>query len=66
MKDDLGTFGFAWASSGATKQRFGQGKGRVQGTYLIMSSTRAELGGVFAALTYLRLIIASSYHMHLQ
>jgi hypothetical protein len=58
MKDDLGTFGFAWASSGANKQQFGQGKGRVPGTYLIMSSTRAELGGVFAALTYLRLIIA--------
>jgi hypothetical protein len=30
---------------------------RVPGIYLIMSSTRAKLGGVFAALTYLRLII---------
>ena len=53
------------ASSGATKQRFGQGKGRVPGTYLIMSSTRAKLGGVFAALTYLRLII-TYYKVKLQ
>jgi len=57
MKDDLGTFGFTWASSQAAKQRFGQGKGMVLGTYLITSSTRAKLCGVFAALTHLRLII---------
>ena len=52
-----GTFGFVWA---AARQFLADGCGRVPGRPYIMSSTRTELCGLLAAITYLRLVI--EYH----
>lgn len=51
---DSGTFGFVW-SDGNTL--FASGKGHTTGGGDSTSSTRAELSGILAALTYLRLVL---------
>ena len=50
-----GTFGFLWGSEDCNKIRR-TGSGHVPGNAVTMSSTRAELCGIFASLTYLRLV----------
>jgi len=51
-----GTFGFAWADKKEQKI-ITEAMGRVCGSSSVMSSTRTELCGIFAAVTYLRLVI---------
>ncbi len=53
----LGTFGFVWGDYTSGDEPLPIGKGHVPGDSLIMSSTRTELCGVFAALTHLRLVV---------
>jgi hypothetical protein len=52
----LGTFGYLWSDPQLTGELLPFGMGHVPGASLIMSSTRTEMGGIFAALTHLRLI----------
>ena len=52
-----GTFGFIWANP-EDISTLASGSGTVQGHPISMSSTRTELCGIFAALTYLRLAMA--------
>ena len=52
----IGTYGFAMGDA-LTQTIWTHGGGSVSGYPSIMSSTRAELGGIFAALTYIRLIL---------
>ena len=61
LKNSLGTFGFLWGAP-ALDTLILSGKGRVPGSSFIMSPTRTELCGIFAALTYLRLVI-EFYHV---
>ena len=56
LLDDIGTFGFAMGDDD-TQSIWTQGGGTVPGYSSIMSSTRAELCGIFAALTYIRLLL---------
>ena len=56
-----GTFGFVWADP-TTSSILGKGNGVVPGYSEGMSSTRAKLCGIFAALTYLRLV-TQYYHV---
>jgi hypothetical protein len=63
LLNELGTFGFVW---GVTRNEVDTllpvGKGNVPGASLIMSSTRTELCGLFAAVTHLRLVV-EYYHI---
>ena len=59
MLNGLGTFGFVWGDPNTTAI-LARGKGHVDGASCFMSSTRTELCGILAALTYLRLVI--EYH----
>ena len=52
----IGTFGFVFGDH-ESKETWATGKGYVNGATSNMSSTRSELAGVFAAITYLRLIV---------
>ena len=54
LMKDSGTFGFAWSDGTSIKAT---GKGHTTGGGDSMSSTRAELSGIFAALTYARLVL---------
>jgi hypothetical protein len=56
-----GTFGYVWANH-ENSEVLTSGCGAVPGHPISMSSTRTELCGLFAALTYMRLAIAY-YHM---
>ena len=56
LLNGLGTFGFVWGDP-STEAILAQGRGHVDGASCFMSSTRTELGGILAALTYLRLVI---------
>ena len=56
-----GTFGFAW-SDGSTI--YASGMGHTTGSSDSMSSTRAELSGILAAITYLRLVIEHNKVQH--
>jgi hypothetical protein len=52
----FGTFGYVWGDPNEN-EILSKGKGHVSGTPVFMSSTRTELCGMLASLTYLRLII---------
>ena len=56
----FGTFGYVWGKPSAVDTLLPIGKGRVPGASLIMSSTRTEMCGLFAAITHLRLVV--EYH----
>jgi len=56
MLDGIGTFGFVVADEQIQKILMGA-CGKVPGLKHIMSSTRTELQGIFACLTYLRLVV---------
>jgi hypothetical protein len=58
----LGTFGFVWGNPRAVDKLLPIGKGHIPGASLIMSSTRMELCGIFAAITHLRLVV-QFYHI---
>jgi hypothetical protein len=60
LLNELGTFGFVWGKPSGIDKLFSIGKGRVPGAPFIMSSTRAEMCGLFAAVTHLRLVV--EYH----
>jgi ribonuclease HI len=62
LLNELGTFGFVWGSPAAVDELLPVGKGHVPGESLIMSSTRTELCGLFAAITHLRLVV-EYYHI---
>jgi ribonuclease HI len=55
--NELGTFGFVWGVPNEVDKLLPVGKGHVPGASLIMSSTRTELCGLFAAVTHLRLVV---------
>jgi hypothetical protein len=57
LLDGLGTFGFVWGKSSVDDELLPSGKGHVPGASIIMSSTRTELCGLFAAITHLRLAV---------
>jgi ribonuclease HI/exonuclease III len=59
LLNGAGTFGFVWADH-TEWSTLATGKGQVPGHSHGMSSTRAELCGIFAALAYLNLV--SKYH----
>jgi ribonuclease HI len=59
LLNGIGTFGFVWANA-SSREVIASGKGYVPGHIVGMSSTRAELCGIFAALLYLEL--ATKYH----
>jgi hypothetical protein len=59
LLNGIGTFGFVWANA-SSREVLASGKGYVPGHIVGMSSTRAELCGIFAALIYLEL--ATKYH----
>jgi hypothetical protein len=59
LLNGLGTFGFVWANY-SSSQILMNGKGQVPGHTYGMSSTRTELYGILAALTYLNL--DTTYH----
>jgi ribonuclease HI/exonuclease III len=61
LLNDNGTFGYVWANP-VDITTLSSGRGEVPGHPVSMSSTRTELCGLFAALTYLRLAMAY-YHM---
>jgi len=63
LLDEIGTFGYVFGDHEST-ETYATGKGYVNGASSNMSSTRAELAGVFAALTYMRLIL--QYHCVVQ
>ena len=56
LLDALGSFGFVWADP-TIEALLVKAFGKVPGLKHIMSSTRAELMGIFALITYLRLVI---------
>jgi len=56
LLDKIGTFGFVFGDP-ASLDTWATGNGYATGANNNMSSTRTELAGVFAALTYLRLIV---------
>jgi ribonuclease HI len=56
-----GTFGYVWANP-IDNAVLASGQGNVPGQPVSMSSTRTEMLGLFAALTYVRLVI-EYYHM---
>jgi ribonuclease HI len=60
LLNEFGTFGYVWGNSFAVDKLLPVGKGHVPGASFIMSSTRAELCGLFAAITHLRLVV--EYH----
>ena len=63
LLNELGTFGFVWGTSRTEVDKLlPVGKGHVPGASLIMSSTRTELCGLFAAVTHLRLVV-EYYHI---
>jgi ribonuclease HI len=62
LLNGLGTFCFVWGSPAAVDELLPVGKGYVPGESLIMSSTRTELCGLFAAITHLRLVV-EYYHI---
>jgi ribonuclease HI len=62
LLNGLGTFGFVWGKSTAVDELLPVGEGHVPGASLIMSSTRTELCGLFAAITHLRLVV-EYYHI---
>jgi ribonuclease HI len=62
LLNELGTFGFVWGNHAAVDELLPVGKGHVPGESLIMSSTRTELCGLFAAITHLRLVV-EYYHI---
>ena len=55
LMEGKGNFGFVWATD-VRSEILVSGKGNVPGHTHGMSSTRAELCGIFAALTYLQLV----------
>ena len=59
LLNGLGTFGYVWGDSTKVDALSPFGKGHVPGASLIMSSTRIELCGLFAAITHLRLVVES-------
>ena len=59
LMEGQGTFGFVWADNSRSKI-MAKGKGHVPGHTHGMSSTRAELCGIFAALFYVQLV--TTYH----
>ena len=59
LKDFDGTFGFAWGDY-QTQMIYASGSGWVPGLKHTMSSTRTELCGILAALTFVRLVM--EYH----
>ena len=59
LKSDRGTFGFVWANPSA-KAILADAMGTVPGNKDVLSSTRSELCGYLAAITYVRLVI--EYH----
>lgn len=61
LLNGLGTFCFLWGSPELDNLIL-SGKGRVPGSSLIMSSKRKELCGIFAAMTYLWLVV-KFYHV---
>jgi ribonuclease HI len=60
LLNGFGTFGYVWGNSAAVDKLLPIGKGHVPGASFIMSSTRAEMCGLFAAITHLRLVV--EYH----
>jgi hypothetical protein len=61
LLDLRGTFGFICGDT-ATLEATAMGKGTVPGSTVILSSTRAELCGIFAAVTYIQLV-KEFYHV---
>jgi ribonuclease HI len=61
LSKGYGTFGYIWANP-EDREVLTSGCGEVPGQVVSMSSTRTELCGLFAALTYMRLTIAH-YHI---
>jgi hypothetical protein len=59
LLNGLGTFGYVWRDPQLTSELLPFGMVHVPGASLIMSSTRTEMCGIFAALTHLRLIVVS-------
>jgi ribonuclease HI len=57
LLNELGTYGFVWGNYSAVDKLLPIGKGHVPGASFIMSSTRAEMCGLFAAITHLRLVV---------
>jgi hypothetical protein len=57
LLNELGTFGFVWGEISKANALLPIGKGHVPWAPLIMSSTRSEIGGKFAAITHLRLVV---------
>jgi hypothetical protein len=49
LKNGLSTFGFIWGDLNAVDELLPIGKGHAPGASLIMSSTRTEMCGLFAA-----------------
>ena len=64
LLDLRGTFGFICGDT-ATLEATAMGKGTVPGSTVILSSTRAELCGIFAAVTYIQLV-KEFYHVVMQ
>jgi hypothetical protein len=65
LLNGLGTFGYVWSVPQLDGALLPFGMGHVPGASLIMSSTRTEMCGIFAALTHLRLIV-EFYHIVLR
>jgi ribonuclease HI len=61
LLNDNGTFGYVWANP-EDMDILAKGRGNVPGQPVSMSSTRAELCGLFAALTHVRLV-TEYFHM---
>jgi hypothetical protein len=57
LLNGLGTFGFVWGNISEANALYPIGKGHVPGAPLIMSSTRTEIAGLFAAITHLHLVV---------
>jgi hypothetical protein len=61
LLNGLGTFVYVWSDSNQDDELLPIDTGHVPGASLIMSSTRTEMCGLFAALTHLRLIVEYSH-----
>jgi ribonuclease HI len=57
LLNGLGTFGYVWSDPNLYDELLPIGMGHIPCASLIMSSTRTEIYGLFAALTHLRLVV---------
>jgi ribonuclease HI len=57
LLNGFGTFGYVWSDPNLDDELLPFGRGHVPGASIIMSSTRTEMCGIFAALTHLRLVV---------